>query len=170
MSANSLSNNDPLGESNFPTKYDLETTCSIIGCAVTFKTNPDICFFPMPKFTPNTPLSYQHIQKKRRIAWLKCLDLNLSAKRYDVVRICGSHFVFGKRKICFSLNTFFLYTHIFFNFSGKPANILNYYHVDWVPSINIGENIADTRKNYVKIYKPFRYDISEWYFFFCTFK
>lgn len=50
----------------------------------------------MPKCTKTAPLSYQHIENKRRIAWLKCLDIKLSAKRYDVMRICGSHFVFGK--------------------------------------------------------------------------
>lgn len=96
----SLSSADVLKEPEIP--MILNTTiakdiCSVVDCLTTSEPNSSIQFYPLPSCNVNMPAAYQHIERKRRDAWLntilfKEIQPNCALK----IQICGKHFRNGK--------------------------------------------------------------------------
>lgn len=68
-----------------------ENACSIFGCNA--KHDSLTKLFPLPSCNPKMPPSYQHIEKKRREAWLDSLECDTADG--ETIQICGKHFNFG---------------------------------------------------------------------------
>lgn len=72
-----------------------ENSCSYIGCLST-KNSVDNSseFYRLPTISTNMPSSYQHIEKKRRQAWLETIKCNTMPS--NEIQICSKHFHYGK--------------------------------------------------------------------------
>lgn len=71
--------------------------CSVFDCLSTSQPNSSIKFYPLPSCSNNMPAAYQHIERKRRDAWLDTISFkeikpNCALK----LQICGKHFHCGK--------------------------------------------------------------------------
>lgn len=70
-----------------------DNVCSIFGCTVS---NECTKLYQLPMCSSNMPASYQHIEKKRRQAWLKSIDCDTGDG--EEIQICGNHFHSGKTR------------------------------------------------------------------------
>lgn len=72
-----------------------EHICSVFGCNEKVDSTSLTKLFPLPSCTPTMSASHQHIELKRRQAWLDSIECNTAAG--EKIKICGKHFHFGTK-------------------------------------------------------------------------
>lgn len=83
--------------------------------------------------------SYKHIESKRRETWIAIIPIqNITRRNIDKLYVCGKHFLFG-----------------------RPADLLNYCHVDWVPT-QFGTNLPSHHDTDVYQYASIKDNMGEW--------
>lgn len=92
--------------------------CVISGCSSKSGRDKDIRFFRVPKVITNQGAEHEELTLKRRTEWISAISRGDTDYK-DVLeseRVCSKHFVFG-----------------------EPSPVWDQFHVDWVPTLNLGK-------------------------------
>ena len=92
--------------------------CRISGCSSKSGRDKDIRFFRAPKVITNQGAEYEELTSKRRTEWISAVSRGDTDYKnvLESERVCGKHFVFG-----------------------EPSPVWDQFHVDWVPTLNLGK-------------------------------
>ncbi|XP_070180904.1 uncharacterized protein [Littorina saxatilis] len=94
-------------------------TCCVNGCATRSNKEPDVTFHRIPKTDLTRGEKIRELSEKRRRAWIQQINrktvTDITIKPWT--RVCSKHFV-----------------------TGKPAELYDESHPDWVPSLDMGYN------------------------------
>ena len=92
--------------------------CVISGCSSKSGRDKDIRFFHVPKVRTNQGAEHEELTLKRRTEWISAISRGDTDYKnvLESERVCSKHFVFG-----------------------EPSPVWDQFHVDWVPTLNLGK-------------------------------
>ena len=93
----------------------------MVGCSKRSGHDKDVSFYRVPVIIRNEGELTEELTTERRRKWISAISRDdITEKKMENDRVCGSHFV-----------------------SGKPASNWDKLNVNWVPTLNLGHNKND---------------------------